>query len=418
MADIAIATEPAAAPAAPAAPPINPGAASDHASYFPKEQPTPRKDAALAALQKKAKMPGTNDPVEPVKPTPPPTPADPDDEPAPTAEGDEPTTPEPKPETEQPPAKPKTKGDFLRAELAKVKSERDTYKKEIETLKTTPRDDPEKKTLSEKLTAMEKKHQAIEDEYRLHAYEKSQEYKEKYEKPYVDAYMRGRNKVTSLETTLPDGTARASTPEDFDAIMQVTNDRHASKLAKEMFGDDAHIVIHHRERVLEANAARAASIEEARKNGAEKQKQFEEMTTKQRESVRKAFETNVKAKEEKLEWLKEVEGDQPWNDALKRGTELAAKSWMDRSAKTPEEQAELDAANYNRARAYSTLKLSNKRLQTRVDALALELKQYKASEPGKGEGKTGEEAPAAGGSAMERAQAGLLKRAKPVNMFL
>jgi hypothetical protein len=323
---------------------------------------------------------------------------------------------EQKQETQQPPKK---KGDFLREELAKVKSERDNFKAEIEKLKTAPKgEDPEKKSLQEKIASMEKRHAEIEDEYRLHSFEKSTEYKEKFLKPYQTAYQRGRAKAASLEVNTPEGALRPATPEDFDAVMMIQNDSQASRMARELFGDNAAIIIHHRERILEANEARANAIEEAKTTGVQKIKEQEETTTKQREAIKTKFMSTVAEREQKLEFLKPVEGDASWNEALERGKKLADRSWLARDGKTPDEQAEIDAANYARARAYSPLKLSVKRLRAENAELKAKLEKYKGSSPGEGQGRVNPEGQAPPpANAMEGAFASIEQRAKPPQFY-
>ncbi len=320
-------------------------------------------------------------------------------------------------ELQPPPGK--KKGDFLREELAKVKSERDNFKSEVEKLKAAPRgDDPEKKTLQEKLTAMEKRQQEIEDDYRLYDYERSAEYKDKFLKPFQDAFNRGRQKTMSLEVMTPEGETRPAKAEDFDNLMSITNDAQATRYAKEVFGDGYPVVIHHRERVLEANAMRANAVEEAKTSGVQKIKEREEMTVKQREAVQAKFMGHVTEREQKLEFLKAVEGDAAWNEALERGKKLADRSWLARDGKTPEEQAEVDAANYARSRAYSPLKLSVKRLRAENAELKKKLEGYNKSTPGDGQGKVtqeGQEPPPA--NSMDAAYQSIEKRAKPVTFY-
>lgn len=281
------------------------------------------------------------------------------------------------------------RGDFLRQELSKTRTERDTLKAEIQKLKTA--EHPEVKTLKEKIAAMEKRHSEIEDDYRLYDYERSTDYKEKFLKPYHDAYTRGVKKAMGLQVTTPEGTLRPATQEDFASVVTTQNDDQATRLAEELFGRNAAIVIHHRERILEANEARANAINEAKTSGAAKLKEQQENTTKSMEAYKNSFSSEVTSRETKLEYLQSKEGDAAWNDALARGTDLADKSWKNRQAKTPEEQAAIDAANYNRARAYSPLKLSVKRLSEKVASLEKELAGYKKSEPGNGEGKAAPE---------------------------
>lgn len=265
-----------------------------------------------------------------------------------------------------------------------------------------------------KALAAEKRMAEVEDRLRLTNYERSEEYTSKYHAPFVEAYQRGREKASGLEVTLPSGETRPATADDFDAIMGIQNDRQASRAAKEMFGDDAPIILHHRERVLEANATRTKAIEEAKKNGSAKEKEQAEMTTKQREAVASAFEKEVKAVSSRHEWYKEVEGDAEWNKAISKGKSIVDKAFIERKG-TPEEIAKLDAAIYARAHAYSPMKLKIKRLTAEIETLKKSLSQYDETVPGRDTGGAGgEKAPNQGsGKAIDNAFAELDKRATP-----
>lgn len=307
----------------------------------------------------------------------------------------------------------------LRNELAKLKGEIKKRDSEILTLKTTPREDPEKKTLSEKLEAAQKRLEATEETLRFTKYEQHEEYKTKWEKPYVDAYHLGRAKVSRLqvkEVQDPNTGAivqqkRAATPEDFDAIVAIHNDEEAAEAAERLFGRSATVVIHHRERVLEANQARVNALEENRKTGAEREKQTVAQTQAQAQARNKSFIEGIKAKEEKYEFLKPKDGDQAWNDAIDRGDKLVKQVFMDRANQKPEDLIKADAAVYARAKAFSPLKLENKRLKAEMADLRKKLKDFEVSEPGAANGapQKGEAPPA---SAMEGAWRDLEKRTK------
>jgi hypothetical protein len=309
----------------------------------------------------------------------------------------------------------------LRDELARVKKERDDIRRERDELKSKPPEDPEKPIIREKLTAAEKRLQDYEDRLRYTDYQQSEEYKTKWEKPFYDAYNMGRETAAELEIVEridPDTgeviqPKRPATPADFDRVAQILNKGEATRLAKQMFGDDYVNVMHHYNQVHGANKQRMNALEEFRKTGAERTKQMQEQSTAQRMASMKAFDEGVKKRVEKVEYLKEVEGDQAWNEALKRGQDIADKAFKKRHEMKPGEAEDIDAQIYAKASAYHTLNLKAKRLTTRVAELEKELAEYKKSEPGPGEAADRGNAPASGGTAMDDVFANLERKAKP-----
>jgi hypothetical protein len=425
--DTAPAPSPNAASAAPAAAP-------------PKLAPTPgsvesvRKGSALDDAFKQLDTKANIAPPDPKPPGLPPKEKPPEQKPAkgeaePGEEGDgEDDEDLPTPQTEQEKkaaeaaaaaaAKDGKKPNLLREDRERQKLRADAAEKRAAELEAKHKTAEERLTRLEaaeaKALAAEKRMADAEDRLRLTNYERSEEYTTKYHTPFVEAYQRGREKASGLEVTLPSGETRPATADDFDAIMGIQNDRQASRAAKDMFGDDAPIILHHRERVLEANATRTKAIEEAKKNGSAKEKEQAEMTTKQREAVASAFEKEVKAVASRHEWYKEVEGDADWNKAIAKGKKIVDKAFIERKG-SPEEIAKLDAAVYARAHAYSPMKLKIKRLTAEIETLKKSLSQYDETVPGRDTGGAGgEKAPNAGsGKALDNAFAEIDKRATP-----
>lgn len=315
-------------------------------------------------------------------------------------------------------AKDGKKPNLLREDREKQKARADAAEKRASELEAKHKAAEERLARLEaaeaKAQAAEKRMAEVEDRLRLTNYERSEEYTTKYHAPFVEAYQRGREKAAGLEVTLPSGELRAATPEDFDAIMGIQNDKQASRAAKEMFGDEAPIILHHRERVLEANATRQKAIEDAKKNGSAREQEQQAQTKAQREAVAAAFEKEVKAVSSRHEWYKEVEGDDEWNKAISKGKEISNKAFVERKG-TPEEIAKLDAAIYARSLAYSPLKLRVKRLTAKVAELEKSLSEFEETKPGKDTGGNGEGKPTGDGNmkAMDRAFADLDKRASP-----
>lgn len=255
--------------------------------------------------------------------------------------------------------------------------------------------DPEKKTLSERLAEREKRLNELEDEIRYAAYEKSSEYRDKYQTPFIEAYKAGRAKTASLSTTDEEGNIRKGTGEDFDALMRIVDDNEAAEFAANTFGNKASMVMYHRERVNELNNARTKAVEEYRSKGGERAKQMTEAQEKQRKEARDEYVKSVETATEKYpQWFKPEDGDDKGNELLDKGFHLAdlAFNWGQPvrdgdKPLTPTQLAKLHAAIRNKAAGFDRLAYREKKHLSRIKELEAEIAKYKASEPGPGEGR-------------------------------
>lgn len=323
--------------------------------------------------------------------------------------------------------KPKKPADFLREELDKTKKERDTLKAEVAKAKPNIAEAPEYKSLQERHEKLVKEHSKLQDDLRFTAYERSPEFKDKFETPFNEAYAHGRSAVATLKVNDPaTGEPRPGKPEDFDAIMSLPEEQ-ALELIDSLFGSGARAqkVTLARERVLERFSARKSALEEAGKNLGEREKQTNEFYTALNGEVSKLWEKHTKAEtipEKHKQHLTPADGDAIEQQKLERGYQQ-----VDRTAKenardpnlTPEQREAIvgrAAAMRNRAAAYPLLVHRITTKDARIAELEAELKAYKESEPGEGDGKSaaGDGEAALPMGAMAAAEAALEKRAKPV----
>lgn len=291
-------------------------------------------------------------------------------------------------------------------ELAKTRKQKlaalEKEYNEFKAKSSTPHEDPEKKTLIEKTSAYEKKLAAIEDELRFTAYERSSEYKDKYEKPYVDAWMDGQAVTAGLraiekkdaETGEVIRPARKGTPEDFDRMMTFTNDSDAADWAVDNFGNAAQILINHRENVRRMNSSKNKALEEFKKNGSEREKQRSEQMRQEQERFTNTLNQFEKEDVEKYPmFFKPHETDTADNEAFENGKYIVErvkasgapiregdKPW------SPQEYARGVATVRMKAAAFDRLayRLGNKIKQ--LKELRTKLAQYEDSgAPGKGD---------------------------------
>jgi hypothetical protein len=317
--------------------------------------------------------------------------------------------PKPEPPKEVDPNKMKA------GELAKhyhaLKKEREEWvkqKADYEAKLKTPTEWPEKKTWEEKVAQHQKELEAerkrvaeYETELRFTQYEKSQEYKEKYQKPFETAYLAGRSKAAALkvvERKNEEGEvlqqSRQGTAEDFDALMRITDDDVAADKAAEMFGNKAPMVLYHRERANELNGAATNAIKEYREKGAEREKHFREQHEKWQKDASSMVEREMAAATEKYpQFFKPDDADPKSAQLLELGREAlervmrggiplkkGQKQW------TNEELAKATAQIRNGAIAFPRVARSLSMALKEIKDLKSKLSEFEVSVPGNGDG--------------------------------
>lgn len=270
-----------------------------------------------------------------------------------------------------------------------------------------PTDDPERTKLTETLAEREKRVSQLEEIVRFKAYEESGDYKEKYEKPYIDAFGSARNKIASLrvierkdgdtgEITQP---RRQATAEDFDRLFRITDDSDAGELAEQLFGPNASAVLYHREKVLELNEGRLKALETFRKEGGEMEKKRMEQnsaTMKQiSEQANKSWTKHVNSVLEnpKLAPLfKPIEGDDEANKLLETGYQTVREAFKNMNAldtrltaEQREKVIESHTEVFNKAAAFDRVSYLLGKERKAKAALEQKLKAYEESEPTPGD---------------------------------
>jgi hypothetical protein len=301
--------------------------------------------------------------------------------------------------------------DALKAHAKELEAKAKDYEtKHVELQKklTEPRDWPEKKTYEEKLSEREKKLQEYEQHLRLTRYEKSQEYKDKYEMPYVNAFMAARDKAASLkviERKNEEGVitqqSRKGTPEDFDEIFKIRDDDVAADRAVELFGEArAPMILWHREEVQKLQRLGNNAITEMSKKGQEWEKQQQELSQKQMTEAGAMIDNFRNAAVEKYPTLfKEIDGDAKGNELLSKGKHLldrvlqGGKPLADGEQQmTNEEMAIAIAAVRNKAAGFDRLVYQLRNVQKERDDLKKRLEEFESSQGGPGAAEGGRQA--------------------------
>jgi hypothetical protein len=281
----------------------------------------------------------------------------------------------------------------LRTAYEKTKLERDEYRARNEALqeKLKTFEGQNVDELKSTLEAREKRLKELENTIRFAKFEESDEFKERFQQPFLNAYQTGRGKTKSLKVIGAEG-ERQGTEADFDSIVRIPDDDQAAELAAEMFGAKASIVLYHRERVYEANEAMNRASEEFKKHGSEREKQTTEAMKKSGEQRLSLWnKLNADAAEKFPQYFKPVDGDEKGNELLQKGYEIADLAFsggVDKDGRPipPEKMVAIHASVRNRAAAFGRLVHQNKTLTDKIVALEADLAKFKESEPGGGEG--------------------------------
>lgn len=389
------------APTAPAVP-STPGASSTPAS-------TPDAPSASEAFESQFDLPG-NEPA-----TPPPAPSAPVAKPGAT---EKPSAPA-KPAAPSKPAPTAPAQEFEEVEGIKVpkfKSDKDFrgwglggYKK-AKTLETelqglqskyqeleqrVPKTEQERQQLATKLSELEKKHNEVLAELNFANYERSPEYKEKYEKPYQDAIARAHRDTSELTVTEEDRTQqpdengkyptreRQAKPEDFDEVYSLPLGP-ATKLAAKKFGPESvSIVMAHRNAIRQAAEAAVGALKTWKENAGKREKEMEAQSIQTRERVAGLWtQVNTDIKSKNPELFGERADDKEWNEELAKGEKMADAYFADRSAHPIEQRVIFDAHVRNRIAAFPALVSRMRKLEAENAQLAKDLAALRGSAPG------------------------------------
>ncbi len=298
--------------------------------------------------------------------------------------------------------------DRVKKELAEVKAKHEAVLKE----KAQPKDDPEKKQLSERLTAAEKRTKELEEKLRYADFTETDDYKNNYWKPYEQSYIDGRATTAGLKTLEIKNDmgevvqpSRQATARDFDIIMS-KDDEEAAEHIEKLFGNGAKagLVLSARRDAQKALAAADRAKMEYKTKGAERHKLASEQTSAQQKQIAEDFRNAIKSGVEKYPKLfKPIEGDDKGNAMLQEGSMVAdlafgvidpadmgkLPQWIQSrlvdGQLPPQEMVNLHSAIRNMAADYNRRAFKNTQLEKQVKELQEKLDEYEKSEPPSGE---------------------------------
>lgn len=259
-------------------------------------------------------------------------------------------------------------------------------------------DHPEFKSTKEKLTRYEKQLQELEDKIRFVDYESSEEYKQKFHAPYVEAWQHGKASIEQMKVLTAEGQQpRNGTIEDLQRIVSAPSAEDAAQIAEDLFGSSAKAAyaLSLRDRIIQKHQDAIRARDEFKTKGAEQAKMSAAEQERQNAERAKVFNTVADEAVEKYpQWFKPEDGDERGNELLEIGFMLANAAFggQIKDGKTgelrdptPEEIPLIHAQMRNKAAGFDRLAYKNQKLQSRVNELEEMLDKYEKTEPPPGE---------------------------------
>lgn len=249
-------------------------------------------------------------------------------------------------------------------------------------------------TISKRAQQAEERAKKYEEEIKYLDYSKSEEFQEKYQKPYLDAWAKAEREITQLNVTDAEGNVRKATVQDFLALANMPAG-DSDVAAESWFGKSAQRVLRHVDKMRDLSEAQQKALDDARKTGSERMTQQSEASKMAREEASQLWSEHVQADDEKHEFLKPKEEDNEWNEKLEKARSFVEETIKGNAADpklTKEQRAELirkKTALRGRAIGFTMRGLEIARLKSQIALKDAEIAEIKAGSPGAGNGRNG-----------------------------
>jgi hypothetical protein len=237
--------------------------------------------------------------------------------------------------------------------------------------------------LTERLARREKEFSELESELKVIRYEKSPEYKAKFLEPFNAATKRAHDAVSQLVITAEnkqtgEKSERRATVADFNAVASLPEGAAWQK-ARAIFGEDAHLVMRHYNKLSEIAEQSQVEIERYQKEAADREKTDVARSATERQAAEAMSRKADEGWQKRSKWFAPVEGDDEGNALLKTGFERVD---ADTGALTPAQRIIQQSYVRHAAAAYPRLKAKVTAYETRIADLEAKLKEFENSEPG------------------------------------
>ena len=363
----------------------------------PKREPKPPTPPPPAAEVEPDEVPGDESPAAPELP-----------KPDVKAEDDGVISPDPDPEPERPMKAPELRKAY-EENKRKIKEEFEPtiakLQARVKELETAPPDHPD----TEKYKAVEARNKELESMMSFIDYQQTTEFKDKYQKPYVEAWNKCLADISELTVEVPDGqggyVTRAAKDIDVQEIAALPLGERV-KRCNALFGDASPIVMEHVQEIIRTNNAQNRALDEAKQN-ANKRLQTHKTETQQQQETRVKLwkESNAALATKYPRWFAPAPGDTEGNKLLDAGFALTALAFPEgpirpeqvellpdsfkeeiktKGQLSPENTVRLHALIRNRAANHNRLARQLKAAQAELAAAKKQLAAYEDSEPPSG----------------------------------
>ena len=317
------------------------------------------------------------------------------------APGNEPTPgaePAEAPVSGTPPVDPAKKGKVSPWKLVEEhKAARLKAETELVELRKSIVDPAKVKELETRASDFEKRAKELDDHMKFVDYTRSQEFQDKYKKPYDDSWQKWMGELGELTVQDANGQERPLAPQDLLELVNLPLQR-AREEAESKFGNFADDVMAARKEIRGLFDSQNKALAEAKKSSSERIAQMQKQHQESQETLRKeitsvweAANKSVTTDETLKKFFAPVEGDEEGNTRLQKGYEMADRAFSvnpNNPQFTAEQRAEvvrLHAAIRNRSAGFGRLAYQNAKLESTIKELTETLNKYKGVQPPAGD---------------------------------
>lgn len=227
-------------------------------------------------------------------------------------------------------------------------------------------------------------------------YSKSPEYKEKYIDPANRVYDKALNRVLGMNVKVTDPATQEVTerPATKDDLLQVINapPQQRYRVAKQLFGEDAHVVTRDADSLQDLDEQARAAIEQKSKGWESEQKQISEKSVKEQQEFQTYANQSAATIADKYPDIFKDDTDPEAKAALERGLKFVSESANLKDAPLAERAARATVIE-QWAAAFPRLEHERAKLKAENVALTAELEKLRGSDPGAGGGGEGQHKP-------------------------
>lgn len=293
----------------------------------------------------------------------------------------------------------------LRERLESANRELNTSKSELTALKAKITDYEKRNidttALNAKLEAREKEFNEIKAERDAANYQKSDDFKAKFEKPFQSAVAYAKEVVEAMTVTQTNpetGEVTAHKPSwnDFADLyrMFTVNPAKAEIEGRKIFGDNYMIAMRHMDKLRELDRSKADAVTEYQATATQRENERIVQQTQQKERFNQAWElTNKDIIDKNPDIFGEHKDDPGRNAIFKESLSLVDQAFTGRDKLTFQQQVEMDAHIRLRAAAYPCILRENAQMKAELDSIKEKQQKKDASKPGETRHSTSGEQP-------------------------